>query len=204
MKSIDIQSDIILHQFSKNKMYVTPSAIYMQLPDLQFWFGIFLFFAGISLHRIGPSFKRNMFGIPIFLIGFLLFLIPSGDLSTIEKELYSIAIVNIPWILTMFLGLSLSLYGAPIFWKRKLNINIFGILVLSLSWILYFYTAFSTNLKIINILANLFGMFIAFLILILIIKSIESNTPKVKESEPLDENEKKFIISIIKRNIGGE
>jgi hypothetical protein len=35
-----------------------------------------------------------------------------------------------------------------------------------------------------------------------LIKIIESNTPKAQESDPLTENEKKFITSILKRNVG--
>jgi hypothetical protein len=46
-------------------------------------------------------------------------------------------------------------------------------------------------------------MLITFIYLIWLIKFIESRTPKVEESLPLSESEKKYVTSILKRNLEG-
>ena len=47
-------------------------------------------------------------------------------------------------------------------------------------------------------------MFFALISIAYLIKIVESKTPKVQQSEPLTKNEKKFITSILKRNMGGK
>ncbi len=189
----------------KNKMYIIPTPVYMELADLQLWFGLFILFSGFFVYRMGPSFRRSIFGKPMILMGFVLTLIPLQDLSASENLLHTEMMLNFPWIVLAFIGILLSLFGAPVYWKRNLNANIFGLLLISISWIIYFYSVFSININdIINSLFNLLGMFFALISIAYIIKIIESRTPKVQQSEPLTKNEKKFITSILKRNMGGK
>jgi hypothetical protein len=111
---------------------------------------------------------------------------------------------NIPWIFLSLSGMYFVLYGSQIYWEDVNSIKILGILLLLLSWVYFFVfisKSFDADLSL--IFANLFGMIIALIYLIWLIKFIESRTPKVEESMPLSDSEKKYIRSILKRNLGG-
>jgi hypothetical protein len=177
----------------------------MELADLQLWFGLLMLFSGFIVYRMGPSFRRSIFGKPMIVMGVVLTLIHFEDLSTSENLLHAEMMLNSPWIVLAFIGILMSLFGAPVYWKRNLNANIFGVLLISISWIIYFYSVFSFNINdALNSLFNLLGMFFALISIAYMIKIIESKTPKVQQSEPLTKNEKKFITSILKRNMGGK
>lgn len=138
-------------------------------------------------------------------MGFVLTLIPLENLSASENLLHSEMMLNFPWIVLAYIGMMISLFGAPVYWKRNLNANIIGLLIISISWIIYFYSVFSININhILNSLSNSLGMFFALISIAYLIKIVESKTPKVQQSEPLTKNEKKFITSILKRNMGGK
>lgn len=178
--------------------------MYMDWSDIQFWFGFLILFCGISLHRIGPAFNRSSFGKPLLLLGFVLIFLPSSGLSSIEYDLFIFMVDNIPWIFLSSSGIYFVLYGSQIYWENINSIKILGLSLLFLSWIYFFvfiFKSFDADLSL--IVANLFGMLIALIYLIWLIKFIESRTPKVAESLPLSESEKKYVTSILKRNLGG-
>ena len=93
-------------------MYTTHSPVYMAWSDMQFWFGFLLFFCGLSLHRIGPAFKRNNFGKPLLLLGFVLIFLPSSQLSSIEDDLFIFMVDNLPWVFLSSSGIYFVLYGS--------------------------------------------------------------------------------------------
>lgn len=185
-------------------MYTTHSPVYMAWSDMQFWFGFLLFFCGLSLHRIGPAFKRHNFGKPLLLLGFVLIFLPSSQLSSIEDDLFIFMVDNLPWVFLSSSGIYFVLYGSQIYWENANSIKILGILLILSSWIYFFtFTSESFDEDLLLIIANLFGMLITFIYLIWLIKFIESRTPKVAESLPLSESEKKYVTSILKRNLEG-
>ena len=185
-------------------MYTTHSPVCMDWSDIQFWFGFLILFCGLSLHRIGPAFKRSNFGKPLLLLGFVLIFLPSGDLSSIEYDLFNLMADNVPWIFLSLSGMYFVLYGSQIYWEDINYIKILGILLLLLSWVYFFaFISKSFDADLLLIFANLFGMLITLIYLIWLIKFIESRTPKVEESLPLSDSEKKYIRSILKRNLGG-
>jgi len=176
----------------------------MDWSDIQFWFGLLIFFCALSLHRVGPAFKRSSLGKPLLLLGFVLIFLPSSELSSIEHDLFIFMVDNMPWIFLSLSGIYFVLYGSQIYWENINSLKILGIVLVFLSWVYFFVfisKSFDTDLSL--IIANLFGMLIALIYLIWLIKFIESRTPKVAESLPLSESEKKYVKSILKRNLGG-
>jgi len=177
----------------------------MELADAQLWFGFLLVFSGFSIHRMGPAFRRSRFGKPMMLLGLVSSLFHSGKLSDMENKLLDNLILNLPWMVLALLGSSLVLYGAPIYWKKIFSTNSMGLITIFISWIIYVnFTLLSHDVMMFSLFFTLLGMFLALLFIIWIIKIIESRTPKALESEPLTESEEKFIISILKRHVGGE
>ena len=171
---------------------------------MQFWFGFLVLFCGLSLHRIGPAFKRSNFGKPLILLGFVLIFLPYSELSSIEYDLFIFMADNLPWLFLSSSGTYFVLYGSQIYWENINSVKILGILLLLLSWvyfIAFIFKSFDADLSL--IIANLFGMLLAIIYLIWLIKFIESRTPKVAESLPLSDSEKKYVTSILKRNLGG-
>jgi len=185
-------------------MYTTHSPTCMDWADMQFWFGFLLLFCGLSLHRIGPAFRRSNFGKPIISLGLVLIFLPYGQLSPIEENLFDIMLDNLPWLILSIVGVYLVLYGSQIYWVNIGPIKILGILLIATSWIYYFKFIFNSQKEdFLLVMANLLGMIFGLIYLIWIIKLVESHTPKVAESLPLSESEKKYVTSILKRNLGG-
>jgi hypothetical protein len=176
----------------------------MVWPDIQFWLGFLIFFCGLSLHRIGPAFKRSNSGKPLILLGFILTFLPSGQLSSIENDFYIFMLNNLPWIFLSSSGIYFILFGSQIYWENIKSIKILGLLLILSSWIYFFTFIFGTfDADLFLIFANIIGMLFAFFYIIWAIKYIESRTPNAAESLPLSESEKKYVTSILIRNLGG-
>ncbi len=183
-------------------MYITCSPVSMDWADIQFWFGFLLFFSGLSLHRMGPAFKRSNFGKPTLLMASVLILLPSDTLSLTEENLLIVLKINLPWLILFTSGTYLVLYGSQIYWNNISSIKILGLTLLTVSWAYYFiFLDLYTFTDYLIILFNILGMIIGLIFIIWVIKLVESRTPKVAESLPLSEKEKKFIVSILQRNL---
>ena len=138
------------------------------------------------------------------MLGFVLICLPSSQFASIEGDLSIFMVDNLPWIFLSSSGIYFVLYGSQIYWENINPIKILGILLILSSWIYFFtFTSESFDEDLSLIIANLFGMLIALIYLIWLIKFIEARTPKVAESLPLSESEKKYITSILKRNLEG-
>ena len=183
-------------------MYIACSPVCVDWADIQFWFGFLLLFSGLSIHRMGPAFKRSNFGKPTLLIASVLILLPSGTLSLTEENLLFVLKNNLPWLILFTSGAYLILYGSQIYWNNISSIKISGLALLTVSWAYYFiFLDLYPFANYLVILSNILGMIIGLIFIIWVITLVESRTPKVAESLPLSEKEKKFIISILQRNL---
>ena len=98
-----------------------------------FWSAILLLMVGISFGRMGPSFSRSNFSLPIILLGILLLIFNNSPIENPELDLLDSIHGFAPWFFVCSLGCFLVLRGSPIYWKvRYLFISVPLIIIAAL------------------------------------------------------------------------
>ena len=105
----------------------------MILGSTLFWSAILLLMVGISFGRMGPSFSRSNFSLPIILLGILLLIFNNSPIENPELDLLDSIHGFAPWFFVCSLGCFLVLRGSPIYWKvRYLFISVPLIIIAAL------------------------------------------------------------------------
>ena len=69
----------------------------MVVDEAILWSSLVLLAAGLSLHRMGPSFQRSRFGSPLALLGVASFVLLPEKLDDPESEVYGSIIALVKW-----------------------------------------------------------------------------------------------------------
>jgi len=172
---------------------------------LVFWLSLLMIFAGFSMHRMGPSFSRGRFGLPIACIGVVLLFSPSPDSAHPEAAVIDSLASSINWIVFAISGTYLIVGASPTYGVSKpTSIGVGWILVIS-SW--YFATPLLLSLEIdlaLEGIAGIFGFLTGLLAFTLGIWIAERRSSIAGESKPLSEDEVQLVKSILVRRIGSE
>ena len=171
-----------------------------------FWLGFFLMLVGVSWARMGPSFQRNRYYKPIFIIGLLCVignLWQSQDQSRNIEELLNHIVDFLPWFFTGFLGYYLVLLGAPTYMKVRYPPLIIGWIIIFVSFYLYF--EYNNHLSVTDILVSLstiLGISFSLISFFFLVRFVENRIPPEGIAPELTDSEKEFVRKIISKNIG--
>ncbi len=181
--------------------------------------------AAFSMWRMGPAFKRSKFAGPVALIGLagLLFLPEQplyfeSDYQRCEfisfcnddgRESYlGVVFWSLISISSAFIGCHTIIRGSRIYSGRNLPVLAIGWFFLGLSWWTitqssWFAAAYSRLDVLAWMVCFLFGIAATVYLFFHIIRFTEKITPKDPPIEPLDDNERRLVTEMIRRNIGG-
>lgn len=184
-----------------------------------------LMLAAFSMWRMGPAFKRSKFAGPVALIGLagLLFLPEQplyfeSDYQRCEfisfcnddgRESYlKVVFWSLLSISSAFIGCHTIIRGSRIYSERNLPVLAIGWFFLGLSWWTitqssWFAAAYSRLDVLAWMVCFLFGIAATVYLFFHIIRFTEKITPKDPPIEPLDDNERRLVTEMIRRNIGG-
>ena len=170
-----------------------------------FWLSLFLIFAVISMHRMGPSFDRSRFGLPIACIGVVFLFSPSPDSVHPEATVIDSMASSFTWLVCAISGTYLIVGASPNYGvSNPLSTGIGWILVIS-SW--YFATPSLISLEIdlaLDGIAGILGFVTGLLAFSLGIWIAEGRSSIVGVSKPLSEDEVRLVQTILVRRIGSE
>ena len=116
MNLVERLGDVLPPLQEKHKNLLHPGS--MVVDEAILWSSLVLLAVGLSLHRMGPSFRRSRFGFPLSLIGVASFILLPEKLDDAESEVYNSIIELIKWCTPFVLGAILvlrssSTYGEP-------------------------------------------------------------------------------------------
>ena len=167
-----------------------------------FWSAILLLLVGISFGRMGPSFSRSKFSLPIIFLGTLLLLFNNSHIENPEADLLDSIHGFAPWFFVCSLGCFLVLRGSPIYWKVRYPQLSIGWIIILLSFYLYYeYYEMPNNILLISLFSTL-GAMLSLLLFILLVRFVENSIPLEDPAPELTEEEKDFVKRIISINIG--
>ena len=185
-----------------------------------------LMLAAFSMWRMGPAFKRSKFAGPVALIGLagLLFL-PEQPLY-FESNYHHCEVISfcnkdgresylkvVFWSLFTISSACIGCYtiirGSRIYSERNLPMLATGWILLAVSWWSIFQsTWFAEAYSRLDVLAwmvcFLFGTVAAVYLFFVIIRYTEKNTPRDPPIQPLNENERRLVTEMVRRNMVGE
>jgi len=169
-----------------------------------FWSAILLLMVGISFGRMGPSFSRSNFSLPIILMGFLLLIFNNFSIENPESDLLDSINGFAPWFFVCSLGCFLVLRGSPIYWKvRYPQLSIGWIIILLSFYLFYEYYELPDNFLLVLLFSSL-GAILSLFLFILLVRFVENSIPLEDPAPELTEEEKDFVKEIISINIGVE
>ena len=169
-----------------------------------FWSAILLLLVGISFGRMGPSFSRSKFSLPIIFLGTLLLLFNNSHIENPEADLLDSIHGCAPWFFVCSLGCFLVLRGSPIYWKvRYPQLSIGWIIILLSFYLFYEYYELPDNFLLVVLFSSL-GAILSLFLLNLLVRFVENSIPLEDPAPELTEEEKDFVKKIISINIGVE
>ena len=176
----------------------------MILGSTLFWSAILLLMVGISFGRMGPSFSRSNFSLPIILLGILLLIFNNSPIENPESDLLDSIHGFAPWFFVCSLGCFLVLRGSPIYWKvRYPQLSIGWIIILLSFYLFYEYYELPDNFLLVLLFSSL-GAILSLFLFILLVRFVENSIPLDDLAPELTEEEKDFVKEIISINIGVE
>ncbi len=174
----------------------------MILGSTLIWLAFFLLLVGFSFSRMGPSFTRSKFSIPLILIGILLLFFNNFSIENPEKELLESLHGFAPWFFACSLGCYLALSGSPIYWKVQFPQLISGWIIILGSFYLYFEFNELTDNFLIGAIFTALGVILSLFLFILLVRFVENRIPLEDSAPELTEEEMNFVTKIISINIG--
>lgn len=176
----------------------------MILGSTLFWSAILLLMVGISFGRMGPSFSRSNFSLPIILMAILLIIFNNFPIENPESDLLDSIHDFAPWFFVCSLGCFLVLRGSPIYWKvRYPQLSIGWIIILLSFYLFYEYYELPDNFLLVLLFSSL-GAILSLFLFILLVRFVENSIPLEDPAPELTEEEKDFVKEIISINIGVE
>tara|TARA_Y100000768_G_scaffold306883_1_gene240920 strand:+ start:677 stop:1213 length:537 start_codon:yes stop_codon:yes gene_type:complete len=166
------------------------------------WLAFFLLLVGFSFSRMGPSFTRSKFSIPLILIGILLLFFNNFSIENPEKELLESLHGFAPWFFACSLGCYLALSGSPIYWKVQFPQLISGWIIILGSFYLYFEFNELPDNFLIGAIFTALGVILSLFLFILLVRFVENRIPLEDSAPELTEEEMNFVTKIISINIG--
>ena len=174
----------------------------MILGSTLIWLAFFLLVVGFSFSRMGPSFTRSKFSIPLVIVAISLLAFNNFSIENPEKELLDSLHGFAPWFFVCSLGCYLVLSGSPIYWKVQFPQLISGWIIILFSFYLYFeFNELPDNFLFGAIFTSLGAIFSLFLF-ILLVRFVENRIPLEDSAPELTEEEMNFVTKIISINIG--
>lgn len=166
------------------------------------WLSFFLLIVGVSFGRMGPSFTRTKFSIPVILIALSLLYFNNLEIYDIESELADSINNFMPWFLVALIGFYFTLSGVPIYWKIRMPQLIFGWIIIFVSTYLFIeFTELPDNFLIAAISTSI-GVIFSLLLFVMFVRFVESRIPPEDPAPDLTEDEMDFVRRIISTNIG--
>ena len=174
----------------------------MSLWAAQVWLGLSIAVIGISIHRTGPAFRRHPFGTPVALLGLAVMLIRVEQPPHPESEVVSAAMDAAFWTIPALLGLRLVLSGAPLYWRSRPLPLLVGWVLIAAGWLQYYSTSNLSLADAVDAGGSLIGILLSISVFILCVRTAERMTPQEPETEGLDEKERKYVASVLRRHLG--
>ena len=176
----------------------------MILGSTLIWLAFFLLVVGFSFSRMGPSFTRSKFSIPLVLVAISLLVFNNFSIENPEKELLESLHGFAPWFFVCSLGCFLVLRGSPIYWKVRYPQLFIGWIIILLSFYLFYeYYELPDNFLLVALFSSL-GAILSLFLFILLVRFVENSIPLEDPAPELTEEEKDFVKKIISINIGVE
>ena len=174
----------------------------MSLWAAQVWLGLSISIIGISMHRTGPAFKRHSFGTPVALLGLAVMLIRVEQPPHPESEVVSAAVDAAFWTIPALFGLRLVLSGAPLYWRSRPLPLLSGWALIAVGWLQFYSTSTPSLADALDAGGSLMGILLSLSVFILCVRTAERMTPQEPETEGLDEKERKYVASVLRRHLG--
>lgn len=175
----------------------------VSLAAAQVWAGFFLLGIGFAMHRAGPAFRRHPVGLPVALLGLALMLFYSEEPP--EPELLLVQTITDvgPWFVTAVIATYLVLSGAPTYSESKPLQLLSGWIVMLAAWYFMLVAILPelTLFEILSWLSSIIGVAFAIVIFVFSVRYTESRTPVEPETTPLDEKERKYVQSVLRRHL---
>ncbi len=180
--------------------------------------------ASFSLQRMGPSFERSRFALPLGALGLAMMIFIPENKQYFEggsgicqyhfcdseiRELYlEFMIDSIIWISLALLGLALVLRGS-LYGYSIISVSIVGWFLILASWyqltqIQLFVSLVYSPIVIFWFIFVSIGIICAFYLYFVIIRYSERRLIGEGQTSPLDEREMKMVTEIIRRNLRGD
>ena len=173
----------------------------MSLWAAQVWLGLSIAVIGISMHRTGPAFRRHPFGTPVALLGLAVMLIRVEEPPSPESEVVSAAVDTAFWTIPALLGLRLVLSGAPLYWRSRPLPLLAGWAMIAAGWLQYYSTSSPSLTDALDAGGSLIGILLSITVFVLCVRTAERMTPQEPETEGLDEKERKYVASVLRRHL---
>jgi len=176
----------------------------MSLWAAQVWLGLSIAVIGISMHRTGPAFRRHPFGTPVALLGLTVMLIRIEEPPHPESEVVSAVVDAAFWVIPALLGSRLVLSGAPLYWRSRPLLMLVGWALIAAGWLQYYSTSSLSPTDAFSAGGSLIGILLSLSVFVLCVRTAERMTPQEPETEGLDESERKYVASVLRRHLGVE
>ena len=173
--------------------------------DEVIWISLIIISIGNSFHRMGPSFERSRFGLPLILLGSTFLVLLPGELSERGTELHELIVKSISIALPFVLGAILILRNSPTYGERRIPGLVSGWILVSVSWVVLF--SEGNTFSILGATRGLFALLglLGGLIAVIIGSYLAERSSGLRdESAPLSNEEGMLVKTILERRLGGD
>jgi len=176
--------------------------------------------------RMGPSFERSRFGLPLGALGLaLMVFLPEPPLDfepgyaecrrlyhcqwVLRDQYLDVLIGSLSWIVLALLGSLMIIRGSSVYGRNRPRSVIAGWALVIAAWFLisrmWFYQSIISEPFFIFLgLIVLLSMAATIWIHVQVVRYTEWKTPRMPKIAPLDERESRMVTEMIRRNLGGE
>ena len=177
----------------------------MVVDEAILWSSLVLLAIGLSLHRMGPSFRRSRFGFPLSLIGVASFILLPEKLDDAEIEVYNSIIELIKWCTPFVLGVILVLRSSSTYGEPSSSGLLLGWLIIVTSWIIvYLELASVSSVDVIEASSSLMGILLGIVLVYIGASLSERSVGLESYSDPLSQEEGELVRTILRRRLGGD
>ena len=193
---------------------------------MQVLLGLSLVLAAFSMGRMGPSFKRSRFGLPLGALGLaLMVFLPESPLDfepgyaecqilyhcrwDMRDQYLDVLIGSLSWIVLCLLGSAIIIRGSSVYGRNRSRSVIVGWVIVFAAWylisrMLFYEFIISEPFFILLGLIVLASMAATIWFHVQVVRYTERKTPRMPKIAPLDERESRMVTEMIRRNLGGE